>query len=133
MMLVTKDIRARLVANDRASVQARARGEREPDHVPVVRFFNPMGQAIWLATEIDEDGLLFGLADLGFNCPELGSFALDELQSIRLAFGLGIERDICFEGRFPLSVYAAAARRAGSAVLTEQQLVEADVFLRGDR
>ncbi len=47
------------------------------DHVPVVKFFNPLGEGVWLATELDEDGdTLFGLADLGE--PELGSFSLSE-------------------------------------------------------
>lgn len=73
----------------------------------------------------------FGLADLGFGCPELGSFALEELESIRLPFGLGIERDILFEGEYPLSVYAEAARRAGSLVLAERRLSCAACSLRG--
>ena len=64
----------------------------------------------------------FGLADLGFGCPELGSFALEELELIQLPFRLGIERDIHFEGRFPLSVYAEAASRAGSLVEGERIL-----------
>src|SRR3546814_10661746 len=78
-------------------------------------------------------GILFGLADLGFGSPELGSFALAELESVRLPFGLGIERDILFEGNYPLSVYAAAAHRAGSLVLGEKQLSSAARSLRGGR
>src|SRR3546814_16902582 len=80
----------------------------------------PVGSATWLATEMDEDGILFGLADLGFGCPELGSFALAELEAVRLPFGLGIERDLGFTPHHPLSVYAAAARDAGSILLGEQ-------------
>ena len=94
MMLLTPETREALCANDHARRAALAKGEREPDPIPVVRFFNPVGQATWLATEIDLDGVMFGLADLGFGCPELGSFALDEMEAIRLPFGLGIERDI---------------------------------------
>lgn len=90
-------------------------------------------QATCLATEIDEDDILFGLADLGFSSPELGSFALEEMRSVRLAFGLGIERDILFQGRHPLSVYAEAARRAGSLVLAEPSLGKAASTLRGGR
>src|SRR3546814_2226994 len=60
--------------------------------LPVVRLFSPVGAATWLATEIDADGIFFGLADLGFGCPELGSFALAELEAVRLPFGLTIER-----------------------------------------
>jgi len=133
MILVTQEIRALLRANDAAHRAAVAQGQREPDPVPVVRFFNPVGSATWLATEIDEDGILFGLADLGFGSPELGSFALEELESIRLPFGLGIERDIAFHGDHPLSVYAQAARRAGSLVLGERALRKAAATLSGGR
>ena len=133
MILVIPEIRAVLRANSAARREAIRKGKREPDPVPVVRFFNPVGSATWLATELDEDGILFGLADLGFGCSELGSFALEEMETIRLPFGLGIERDIGFEGRFPLSVYAEAARRAGSLVLAERLLHRAASALRGGR
>ena len=67
MNLLTPEIRAALLANMHARRNAQAQGKREPDPVPVARFFNPLGAATWLATELDEDGILFGLADLG-NC-----------------------------------------------------------------
>jgi hypothetical protein len=52
----------------------------EPDPVPVLKLFNPLGAATWLATELGEDGdTMFGLADLGFGCPELGYFSLSEI------------------------------------------------------
>lgn len=133
MILVTPEIRDALRANDAARCAALAKGIREPDPVPVVRFFNPVGSATWLATEMDDNGILFGLADLGFGSPELGSFALAELESVRLPFGLGIERDILFEGEHPLSVYAEAARRAGSLVLAESLLRRTADSLRRDR
>ena len=103
---------------------AQAQGKQEPDPVPVARFFNPLGTATWLATELDEDGILFGLADLGLGCPELGSFSLRELQSLRLPFGLGIERDILFDTALPISAYVAAARQAGSILGAEKLLRE---------
>ena len=133
MILVTPEIRAALRANDSARIAARAAGQRPPDPIPVVRFFNPVGQATWLATEMDEDDILFGLADLGYGTPEIGSFALAELEAIRLPFGLGIERDVLFDGAYPLSVYAEASRRAGSLVLAEQRLARTDRSLRGGR
>ncbi len=106
MMLLTDELHDRLLANGR---------QRDVDHVPVVKFFNPVGAGTWLITEMEPDGdTLFGLADLGFGCPELGAFSLAEFTSISLLFGLGIERDILFEDLFPLSVYAEAARQAGS-------------------
>lgn len=122
MILVPPEIRLLLVANKHARHAAVKAAMHEPDPVPVVRFFSPVGSATWLATEIDEDDILFGLADLGMGCPELGSFSLAELASVRLPFGLGIERDLCFEGRHPLSVYAEAARQAGSLLVAERIL-----------
>ena len=122
MILLTPELRDRLQANGHL---------RDVDHVPVVKFFNPVGAATWLATELDDDGeTLFGLADLGFGSPEVGAFNLLEMASVRLPFGLGIERDLYFEGTFPLSVYAEAARRAGRIVLDERRLREAAAALR---
>jgi hypothetical protein len=115
MELLTPDLRFALRANAISQEAAQRADRPEPDPVPVVKFFNPVGPATWLATELDRDGdTLFGLADLGFGCPELGSFSLRELASIRLPFGLGIERDIGFETPHPISDWADAARAAGS-------------------
>lgn len=112
--LLTPEVAERLRANARL---------REPDAVPVVKLFNPAGAGTWLATELDEDGdTLFGLADLGFGCPELGSFSLAELQALRLPFGLAIERDRWFSTSIPLSVWAETARSAGSLMAAEQIL-----------
>ena len=102
MILLTPQLRDGLLANGRL---------RNVDHAPVVKFFNPVGAATWLATELDADGdTLFGLADLGFGCPELGSLSLMETASVRLPFGLGIERDLYFEGYLP----AVGLRRSGA-------------------
>jgi hypothetical protein len=113
MQLLTPDLRARLIAN----------GQTQGDHVPVVKFFSPVGAATWLFSELDADGdTLFGLCDLGFGCPELGSASLSEIAAVTLPFGLTIERDLCFEGRFPLTVYADAARLCGSITEDEARL-----------
>ena len=124
MELLTPDLRAQLRANTDAHHKAMEHGGTEPDPAPVVKFFNPLGAATWLATELDGDGdTLFGLADLGFGCPELGSFSLAEIAALRLPFELGIERDLCFASAVPLSVWADTARRAGS-ILWAAQLLE---------
>jgi hypothetical protein len=65
---------------------------------------------------------LFGLADLGE--PGLGSFSLEEMTSLRLPFGMGIERDILFTGDFPLSVWAEAARLHGGIRAAERILYQ---------
>lgn len=104
MDLLTAALRARLYAN--CGVPG--------DHVPVVKFFSPLGAATWLFTELCPDGdTLFGLCDLGFGCPELGYASLAELAAVRLPLGLGIERDLAFAPTHPLSVFAAAARDLG--------------------
>jgi hypothetical protein len=51
--------------------------------------------------------------------PELGVFSLSEIASIRLPFGLRIERDYFFETSHPLSVWEEAARREGSILAAE--------------
>lgn len=123
MILLTPELRALLRANADAYIVAQRDGQTEPDPVPVVKFFNPVGAATWLATEIDEDGdTLFGLADLGVGCPELGSFSLAELTAVRLPFGLSIERDMHFSTAHPISVWAGAARLAGSIIGAERDL-----------
>lgn len=117
MSLLTPELRAMLRANDIAHRAAERDGTTEPDPLPVVKLFNPIGAATWLVTELDEDDdTLFGLADLGFGCPELGSFSLTEIESVRLPGGLAIERDLYFDPRFPLSVYAEGARIAGGII-----------------
>lgn len=104
MPLLTPDQREQLLANGCQS---------DRDHVPVVKFFNPVGIGTWLAAELDADNdTCFGLADLGF--PEIGSFSLKELAALELPFGMHIERDRFFTGTYPISAYAEAARETGS-------------------
>jgi hypothetical protein len=105
--LIPVDLRARLRANAEL-------GDAQ-DPVPVLKLFNPAGPGTWLITEMAADGdLLFGLCDLDMGCPELGYVSQSELTVVRLPFGLSIERDLHFEGLAPLSVWADAARSAGS-------------------
>jgi len=123
MILLTPDLRLALRANAISRRAAAQGGRPEPDPVPVVKLFNPLGAATWLATELGEDGdTLFGLADLGFGYPELGLFSLSEIASLRLPFGLGIERDIGFATTVRLSVWADTARRVGS-ILQAQAII----------
>jgi len=123
MILLPSELRFALRANDINRRAAAISGQAEPDPVPVVKFFNPLGAATWLATELYDDGdALFGLADLGFGCPELGVFSLSEMASVRLPFGMGIERDLSFESTHPISTWAEWARRAGSILWAETLL-----------
>lgn len=130
MDLLTPELRAALTANAAARAEAARRQVPEPDPVPVVKFFNPYGAATWLLTELEGDGdTLFGLCDLGFGCPELGSVSLAEIASVRVPLGLGIERDLHFSAIHPLSVFAEAARRHGGIVESADALADAALWL----
>ena len=95
MKLLTKAI-------EKAFTKQGYTGDKEAKDVKAIaRFFNPNGSATWYATEFDPiTRNFFGYVNLGDpQCAELGYFNLDELQSIRTRFGLGIERDMWFEER----------------------------------
>lgn len=120
MIAIPPDLLFALRANGLSS-RILASRDQAFDPMPVLKLFNPIGAATWLATEIGEDGdTLFGLADLGFGCPELGYFSLAELAGVRLPLGIGIERDIGFSSEQRLSAWAAWARRTGSIADTER-------------
>jgi ParB family chromosome partitioning protein len=81
MILLPQELRFALRANAIAQAASAAR-EARFDPAPVVKFFNPMDAATWLATELGEDeDTMFGLADLGFGCPELGYFRFAKSQA----------------------------------------------------
>ncbi|BBD97410.1 DUF2958 domain-containing protein [Sphingobium amiense] len=125
MILLSYELRARLRAQARASAEILGF-----DPCPLAKVFNPLGAATWLVTELARDGdTLFGLADLGFGCPELGYFSLREIGTIRLPFGLRIERDLAFTSLHPLSVWAGTARRAGS-ILAAQSFLARSLMAR---
>jgi hypothetical protein len=122
MILLPPELRFALRANDISRRACDEKGTRF-DPPPVIKLFNPLGAATWLATELaEDDDTLFGLADLGFGCPELGYFSLSEIVAVRLPFGLFIERDLSFESAFPLTIWTAWARRAGSILWAETLL-----------
>lgn len=110
MKLLLKNHKAKLLANHLATIDAE--GE-DLKHEPVIKFFNPVGAATWLISGMDENGVMFGLCDLGFGTPELGSVLLSELEETPLPFGLSIERDMYWTADKTLTEYAAEARELG--------------------
>ena len=111
MTLITKELTEQLLANGRAQRAAIDKGEDGLDFEPVVKLFTPDAQCTWLLTELDSDGLAFGLCDLGMGEPELGYVSLVELQSVRGKLGLPVERDRYFEADKSISDYAEEARQ----------------------
>lgn len=62
----------------------------------VVKLFNPAGMGTWYLSELNPDtNMAFGLSCL--HEKELGDVSMDEIKSLKLPFGLKIERDIMFE------------------------------------
>lgn len=88
MQLFTKEILAKLPKIGDTS-------ELEAKNVKVpLKLFNPCGAQSWFITEFDpNEKLMFGYVT-GMACDELGYISLEELESIRLPFGLKIERDL---------------------------------------
>ena len=85
---------------------------RDKDHFPVVKLFIPDAQATWLLTDLDSEfpDIAYGLCDLGLGFPELGDVYMPEVIALSGKLGLPVERDRHFEAKYPISVYAEAAR-----------------------
>ena len=69
------------------------------DKIAQVKFFNPYGAGTWYGIEYDpKEELFFGYVSIlgGYN-DEYGYFSLQELESIEIFPGLGIERDRSFK------------------------------------
>ncbi len=118
MKLLTDLIIEKLAQNGRANAERMADDGNTIDHFPLVKLFMPDGAGTWLLSETDPDDpdIAFGLCDLGFGCPELGSVRLSELAAARGGLGLPIERDLHFRARHRLTTYADQARAAGRIV-----------------
>jgi len=68
----------------------------------VMKLFNPAGAGTWYLYEKEDDDIYWCFANLGDPmCAECGTVSMQELMSLRLPFGLKIERDMHFE---PLSI-----------------------------
>lgn len=94
MRLITKELEKRF--KDVGSQ------EEVKDPIVIAKFFNPTGAGTWWATEYDPEGkVFFGYVSIfGDHNDEWGSFSLAEIESVKCAFGLGIERDLhCGEQR----------------------------------
>ena len=67
--------------------------EHETDPMVICKFFHPLSNMTWYATEGSPEGddfIFFGWTHSDF--PELGYFSLSEMQAVQV-MGLGIERD----------------------------------------
>lgn len=96
MMLMTKELEAALEKHPIGS-----QDEKGMDADVVVKYFNPCGAGTWLITEGEKqengDWLLFGYCHI-FEW-EWGYVMLSELESVKLPFGLSIERELYVTGK----------------------------------
>ena len=108
MMLLTKPLREKLIANHAINLKHIEIDGNTEDFKPVVKFFGG-GACTWLITELDPDtNIMFGLCDIGYG-GELGSVSFDELKNLRFPpFGLPIERDMYWEADKTIGEYAKA-------------------------
>ena len=112
MKILTNPILKQLKANSARQQE----NDESMSTMPVVKLFGG-GACTWLLSELDDDGIAFGLCDLGMGSPELGYVSMDELMSIRFPpFGLPIERDMNWKPNKTLVEYADEARRYGRLV-----------------
>ena len=86
MILLTKKIRDKLIKNH-------LNQDGTKTFKAEVKLFNPTGIGTWYLSELNpETNMAYGLCDI-FE-PELGFVSIDELQEMKLPYGLGIERDL---------------------------------------
>lgn len=110
--LSTSNFRSRLITAEVQKALEANLSLPEKQRKPIVKFFTPDAACTWLISEMTEDDLLFGLCDLGLGFPELGYVSLSELERLRGALGLPVERDLSFEPKHTLAKYAEMADQA---------------------
>ena len=78
-------------------------GEMDAKEIKIVlKLFNPCGSQTWYLYERESEDIYWGFVNLGdVEMSECGTVSMSELMSLRLPFGLSIERDMSFE---PLSM-----------------------------
>ena len=126
MELMTEELREQLLGNW---------GQPDSETKPALKIFSPIGAATWLIHSMDpqDNDLLYGLCDLGYDSPELGQVSLSELQEIHIPLkampgmtlgNLGLERDLYFEPQHTMKIYTKAAQLAGR-ITEEREHLEA--------
>lgn len=88
MTLITKEI-------ENAFKKQGDTSEKSMSDIKIVcKLFNPVGAETWYLYEHLYDDVYMCFANLGdHTLAEIGTVSLNELKSIKLPFGLGIERD----------------------------------------
>lgn len=104
--LITQAEYKKLLAN----YEANKGKEDTTDFKPVVKLFNAWGSQTWLLSEIDEQGIFFGVCDMGQGQPELGYSHLPQMYHV---LKQKLEKDRWFVASKTVSEYANDARARG--------------------
>ena len=112
-----------ITPEERETLKRNGRSAQDLDPVPVVKLHDPACRASWLLTEISphDADVVYGLIDLSAGYPRPGQFRLSE-QEAGDHPQFQVKRDPFFEPRYPLSVYAEAARIHGATTENEEIL-----------
>ena len=96
----------------------------DQNHAPIVKLFLPFTKCVWLLSEIthEDEGIAFGLCDLGLGYPESGSVSLYELKYLD-DYPFPVMSDVSFHGNYPMSVYCDAAR-VDEQISTDEALLQ---------
>tara|TARA_R110002020_G_scaffold1370_2_gene6267 strand:- start:153 stop:485 length:333 start_codon:yes stop_codon:yes gene_type:complete len=96
MHLLTKKIQ------EKATKQYKLGSDLEKQNV-VAKFFNPTGDGTWYLMNMKDRDYAWGIVNwIGL---EIGSFSINELEEVKLPFGMGIERDIYFEEKPAIDIW----------------------------
>jgi hypothetical protein len=95
MKIITKEI-------EEAFAKQGCTGEMEAKDIKIVmKLFNPAGAGTWYLYEKEDEDVYWAFVNLGDpQMAECGTVSMSELMSLRLPFGMHIERDKFFK---PLS------------------------------
>ena len=106
MKLLTDELKTKLLANG---------ANRDQDHAPVVKFFNPVGGATWLIRKWTRTTTIGCSASViwVFNAPNSARSVCMELEGITLKSGPKIDRGLHFKASHPMSYYVDRARTMG--------------------
>ena len=117
MKLLTEEIISKFEAHPIGSQDGKGL-----DAEVLVKYFNPCGSGTWLITEAEREGddwRLYGYCHI-FEW-EWGYLMLSELESLRLPFGLRVERDLYTGGKYLRDFLSEEEIRHGAFGLKKQE------------
>jgi hypothetical protein len=96
------------------------------DYAPVARLYLTNSNSQWLITELFyKHNMAYGITDFGDGTIRTGLINLSKIRGLQDDHKK-LEADHTFAGRYKMSVYSRAAKKAARIVTDEQSLVNAE-------